>query len=135
MALRDPNDKYRTSNLQFAGGVGGIAQPGPIEDYGAYQRRLGQQAPSAIPPTSVPVDTGPAVSVPTPIDSIPNGGFAGGGVLDVPAPTGAAVAGLQAAGPEASAAGMQLSAPGSLRQNLGRRNPPNEISALKVLTY
>lgn len=63
------------------------------------------------------------------------GAFGGGTVPDVAPPSAPAMAGLQAATPEGPVAGMQLTAPGSLRQNLGRRNLPNELSALRALTY
>ena len=79
----------------------------------------------------------PAVAALAAPTALSESGGIGGGVVSQPAPSasGGPLAGLQAASPEAPTAGMQISAPGGLRQNLGRRNLPNEISGLRVLTY
>ena len=62
---------------------------------------------------------------------------AGVGGETIPAqPPAAAMAGLRGAdGGDQGGAGLMESAPGSINPNLGRRIFPNELSALRALTY
>lgn len=105
------------------------------------------QQPTVVPPQAPAAAPTPA---PSPSMSMPDLGSVGGEVsapsmpsmgMSAPAipdaPTLAATAGLQAAGPgdNTPAAGFKGNAPGGLNPNLGRRNLPNDISALKALTY
>ena len=78
--------------------------------------------------------SGPSAPPPGPPPPVPPPGAGGGEPLQT-APPQAPMMGLQAAGGESGGPGFIQGGPGSLNPNLGRRLLPNEVSALRSLTY
>ena len=138
-----PDVTYTAEEVDAAG----YQMPGNLNGPLMQKRSQAAPAPQMSQPKPVTGGLGAAPAAPLPhLPSGGDGGSVGGGSMPTmgynppaapatPEIQKQAMAGLQSAGDNTPAAAFKGSAMGGVNPNLGRRNLPDEISALKVLTY